>query len=208
VLEIQDADAGDDPYAPGRLWGVRDERPSGAVMKWDGTDVRMAANEAVEGGDVEKPLITFPKGFIVGDTWVSGEDEEHTYVLPLTNNYLIPLRMRHSTFTLLLDPDRANGHQGVIGGVFDRDAIEVMTRELVRYAGQCPGSTLYTTALASTTTAFDVSVDAPSLQDTAKECDGLSGGMGVDVRAVQPLAGTVAPPRTPPVDTCPDAGTD
>jgi hypothetical protein len=206
VLEIADADLGDDAYAPGRLWDVRDERPLGVKMKWDGTDVRTATEESVIGRDLEKPRITFPKGYIVDDTWVSGEDEEHTFVLPMTNAYLLPVRLRRTTFVLSLDPDRANGHQGTVAGAFDRDAMVALIDELVRFGGQCPGSPLYMNALTASTNAFDVSLDSPSLQDPTKECDGLSIGIGIDVRAVMPLAG-VGPPRNPRVDTC-DAGTD
>ena len=209
VLEIADADVGDDAYAPGRLWGVRDERSTGVAIKWDGTDVRMATDESVTEGNLEKPIITFPKGYIVGDTWVSGEDEDHTFLLPMSNKHLIPVHLRHSTFAVALDPDRANGHDGTLAGVFDRDAMIAMIDELVRYADQCPGSVLYMNQVTAATNAFDVSYDAPSLQDSNKPCDGLSAGIGFDMRAVQPLVG-VAPPRTPPADLCgsSDAGTD
>lgn len=208
VLRIDDLDVGDDGYAPGALWNVRDERPSGTKVLWDGTDVRMAAYEGVQDGALDKPLVVFPNGYINGDTWVSGDDDQH-YILPMTNAYLLPMHLQHSSFVLGIDPDRADAHQGTLVGAFDRPAMEAMIDILARFAGQCPGSTIYNNALNGAISSFDLSVTAPDLQDTTTTCDALSFAVGVDVRPVKPIVG-VAPPRTPPADFCAssDAGTD
>jgi hypothetical protein len=208
VLRIDDLDMGDDGYAPASLWNVRDERPSGTKILWDGSDVRVAAYEGVQDGALDKPLVVFPKGYVAGDTWVSGEDDEH-FILPMTNAYLVPMHLQRASFVIGIDPDRADAHQGTLVGAFDLPAMEAMINELVRYAGSCPGSVLYMNALNGSLASFDVSVNAPELQDTTKTCDALSFALGVDVRPVQPLT-SVAPPRTPPDDPCApkDAGTD
>ncbi|MGZ3418909.1 MAG: hypothetical protein ACXVEF_00390 [Polyangiales bacterium] len=209
VLRIDDVDVGDDGYAPASLWGVRDERPYGVKMLWDGSDVRMAAGESVIDGDLEKPLVVFPKGYVSGDSWVSGEGDDETFILPMTNDYLVPMHLQNAAFVIALEPDRSNGHQGTLVGALDQPAMEAMIKEIVRYAGSCPDSLLYKTALTSSLAACDLSTGAPSLQDPTKTCDALSFALGVDVRTVQPLT-AVAPPRTPPVDPCApkDAGTD
>lgn len=207
VLHIEDADTGDDAYAPAVLYGVRDERPFGTTLHWDGTDVRVATDDAVEGGDLGKPLVRFPGGYIAGDRWISGDPSEFTVILPITNLYLAPIHVVHGAMTLRLEPDRTTGHDGVLAGALSKDAFTAMMKAIAGYAGFCPGSALYENVLASATNAVDVSTGAPDLQDTSQPCDGLSLGMGIDTQAVLPVT-TVAPPKPPPADPCADAGTD
>lgn len=206
VIRINDLDDGaDDPYAPAMLY--RADSAKGLALKWDGTDVRKILNDSVTGNDLEKPITEFKKGYVKGNVWVSGEPELRQLVLPVSGSLYVPLELESAAFTVALNADHKSGTRGTVGGAIPVAAIETLMRPIATESGFCPGTTLYNSLLRTVQRFPDVVIGAPGLQDTTRECDGISIGIAFDVSPIQPVTELVPPPP-PPKDACGDAGVD
>lgn len=72
VLRLSDLDAGpDDPFVPGAIYLSTDTE---WTPKWDGNDAVKIQSVTVNGKSIaDPPLMAFPKGYLKGHVWVSGE---------------------------------------------------------------------------------------------------------------------------------------
>lgn len=203
IIRIDDLDDGtDDPYAPAKLYRASADK----AVKWDGTDVRKIVAESVVGGDLEKSISEFKKGFVRDNVWVSGEPEQRDLLLPGSTAVVITLPLDASVFTVKLNADHRGGSRGVVAGAVPVAAIETLIRPIATESGFCPGTSLYNSLVRTVQRFPDVVVGAPGLQNTAVECDGISLGMGFDVVPVQPVTQVV--PGDPPGKNLCDAGVD
>jgi hypothetical protein len=207
LIRIDDVDdSADDTFAPAKLYRAQGQK--GAGFKWDGTDVRKVLSDSVVGGDLNKPFADFTKGYIRDHVWVSGEPERRKLVLPVSGSLFVPLSLEAGVFTLHLDPDHRGGKRGAVAGAIPVTAIEELLYPIADDGGICPGTTLYESLLKRVQAMPDVVVGAPNLQDTSKQCDGISIGLGFDVATIQPVTELVPPPP-PQAGKCGgDAGVD
>ncbi|MGZ3454809.1 MAG: hypothetical protein ACXVEF_34725 [Polyangiales bacterium] len=206
ILRIDDLDPGaDDPYAPAKLYRATSTKGK-SVPKWDGSDVRsILADSLVDGVDLDKPVNDFVGGYVKGNVWVSGEPSKVALVTPVTGDLAIRMVLDGMIMTFEIDAAHTTGGRGMVGGGIPFASFEDFVRPVAAGAGFCPGSPLYDGLLKNVQRMPDLVAGAPNLQDTSKDCDALSIGIGFDLAPVQPVTEIVPP--TPPTPTkCDDAG--
>jgi hypothetical protein len=207
VFELEDVDDGpNDPYAPGKLYRAAALADPTARLALDGTDVRQVTRDSIVGGDLEKANASFSLGYIRDNVWVSGDPRAFDVLVPI-GDFSATMPLSSGLITMKLSTDHATASAGVAAGVLPSDKFELLLRPVAERAGFCPGSTLYNSFLKTVAKFPDVYVEAASLQDTTKTCDGISIGVGFDFAPIQPVTQVVDPPPIPP-SKCADAGTD
>lgn len=204
VLVISDVDPGDDGYVPGGLYRVA-ALPKGTTAKWDGTDAREVSEDCLVGGDVTKPVVSFPNGYVVGDVWVSGEPGAFPLTFGVSGTPLT-LQLASGRVTIPLDAARTRSPKPalIVGAVSGAD-LETAMKPIAEAAGLCPtgpSSVFYDGLIATLKTYPDVVIGAPNLQNVSKACDAISVGLGFDLSVIQPLT-TIVPPPTPDPSKCP-----
>ena len=201
IVRIDDLDDGeDDAYAPARFY----RSATLPKPKWDGTDAFDVLDDSVLDGSLDKPRVAFPRGYVRGNVWVSGEPELRNFTLPLSDTVLVPLTLDAATVTFKLTPDHSSGSRGVLSGAIPLATIDTLLYPVATNAGICPGSGLYVSLWNSIQRFPDVVIGAPNLQNTSRQCNGISLGIGLDGAPVR-LPTKVVSAGTPPVDKC-DAG--
>ncbi|MBK7403014.1 MAG: hypothetical protein IPJ34_44010 [Myxococcales bacterium] len=204
VLRLDDVgDGDDDPYVPGALYVAAS---TATPPKFDGSETRAILSTSVVDGDLEKPVVRFPKGYLRDGTWVSGELAPADLRLPFGKRNSTPLSFRAVVLTTRLAPDRTTATSGVVAGVLSVPAFVAFFTPLAADFKLCPGDPIYTGIVDGIARYPDLSLDAPSLQDPSKTCDGISMGLGFELAPIPPPT-TVTPPPTPTA-VCGDAGTD
>lgn len=204
MLRLDDVgDGDDDPYVPGAFYvtGSTDD-----PLKFDGTDLRDVLGDSLVGGDLEKPITRFPKGYLKGGVWVSGELAAATLRIPFGKKASAPLAYDAMVMTTKLSTDRAKATGGVLAGVLSVSAFEAFLAPIAADSKICPGDPLYKSIVGAIARYPDLSLGAPSLQDPSKTCDGVSMGIGFELAPVKPPTNVV--PVAPPPSGCGDAGVD
>jgi hypothetical protein len=146
-----------------------------------------------------KSKVLFNSSYVAGGTWVSGT--ETTVKLSLSVlGYTLNLDINKAVLTADLSGDPPNqATNGIIAGVLETDAL---IDSLVKVAGGfstslCAGPTLEGVK-ANITGASDIMKDGT--QDENAFCDGISIGLGFDMKAVK--LGTVLDKNPPGEDPC------
>jgi hypothetical protein len=205
VLRIDDVDpSGDDPYAPAAFYRTGDDRMT-LPPKWEGTDVRSVQTSSLVEGDVNRPVITFPRGYIAKGVWVSGDPAPLNLIAPVTAVAFFPIELHHAAITLELNDTRTTGFHGLVVGAVPVTSVKSMIDPIADFVGVCPGTTLYESMITGSMRTADVSIGAPKLQDVEKTCDGISTAIGFEVTPIAPLT-MVVPPQPPRKPKCGDAG--
>lgn len=204
ILRIDDVDDGaDDAYAPAKVYSALD-LGKGSPPKWDGSDVRTVNADSVKAGSLDTPVTEFPRGYISGNVWVSGEPSSFTILVPVADT---PARMKleGATVSFKLAADRKSGTGGVIAGALPLTDIESVLKPIAISAGLCPGSAFYESTLKTIKQYPDLVSGKPDLQDETVECNAMSVGLGFLVSPIQPVTKVEV---APPLDggTCGDAG--
>jgi hypothetical protein len=213
VFVLEDlGDGVDDPYVPGKLY-LAAQMPDKVRPAWDGTDVRTILPRSVTGGDVTKPIVTFAKGYVRNNVWVSGEPQSFETSLPIGDKgELMPLPIVNGVIAFQLNA----GHTSVVDGTGQvAGALAVASVEnflkpfLLTQTTFCPGSSQYNNLMKTISTYGDVVVGAAKLQDPTKSCDGISLGIGINMAPIA-AATALGPEQTPSPGACgtPDAGGD
>jgi hypothetical protein len=206
VFMVDDLDDGpDDAYAPGAMYVVG-PLPGVEIPKFDGTDVRKAVIDSLEGSDLSKPVLKFPKGYVAGNVWVSGELAPMTLIFPVGKTS-VPLAMASGIVTLALRDDHTAAATGVIAGALSIPSLLAFIEPIAASSGICPGTGLYDSVAAGFVNYVDLVLDAKDLQDPTKPCDGMSVGLGLDMSTLAPIT-EVMPSEPPGVTKCSDAGVD
>ncbi len=205
LLKLEDLDDGsDDPYVAGKLYKAATWADYGTTTpKFDGTDVRDVDATSVDDFDLEKPKVVFPKGYLAGDTWVSGEPSTFEANVPIQGlSVVMPLVA--GLVSMQLDEAHTKVVRGVIGGAIAATTLESVVRPIADQAGLCPGDALYDSLLRNIMRTVDVAVGVPGLQSPALPCDGLSIGIGFSMVQAQPPTKVATSGATP--TRCGDAG--
>lgn len=204
MMRFDDVGEGDDdPYVPGAFYvtSATDDPP-----RFDGTDLRDVLSDSVVGADLDKPITRFPKGYLKGGVWVSGELTAATLRIPFGKRASAPLAYDAMVMTTKLSADRTKASGGVLAGALSVPAFEAFLAPIAADSKICPGDPLYKSIVGAIARYPDLSLGAPSLQDPTRSCDGVSMGVGFELAPVKPPAKVV--PVTPPVSNCGDAGVD
>jgi hypothetical protein len=207
IFVLEDlGDGTDDPYVPGKLYLAA---PTAVKMRpaWDGTDVRQLLPRSVDGA-ISKPKVTFPRGYLRNNVWVSGEAQSFEIALPIgATGELMPMPVRSGVigFTLNASHTTVVDGTGQVAGAIALSDVEAFLKPfLMTQTPFCPGTGGYQNLLQTITTYADVVVAAPKLQDSSKDCDGISFGIGINLAPVAPAV-TLGAEMTPSLGAC---GTD
>jgi hypothetical protein len=205
-LVIEDLDDGaDDGYAPASIFLLDGMDPN--MPKWDGTDIRIAAPEALDAGDITKPKITFPGGYVSGNVWVSGERADQSlYLVP--SGTLLVLPIQQLVLTLPLDvAHTASGNTVTVSGGIPGSGIDGIIGPYAESVGVCPGTSIYNNIRSTFTQLADLVSGAPNLQDDTQQCNVVSAGIGFVMAPIAPIT-LVGSPLKPTTNKCADAGVD
>lgn len=203
-------DGADDPYVPAKLYLVAG-MPDKTRPAWDGTDIRQVLPRSVTGTDPKAAVVTFPKGYLKDNVWVSGEPAKFDFALPIgATGELQPMQIQAGIIAFQLNPAHSNVVDGTgqVAGAMPVSGLEGFLKPfLLTQTTFCPGIPAYTNLIETAKTYADVYLEAPKLQDSSKPCDGVSIGFGINLSPVaEPNAlGTEKPAAT---GGCGDAGTD
>lgn len=187
MFELDDlSDGADDAYVPGKLF-LLEKTPAPA---WDGTDSRAVLPRSVSGGEVKTALVTFPKGYLHGNVWVSGDPQSFQTAIPIGKpGELMTMDVVHTVISMKLNDAHAGAVDGtgVMAGAIPTSSMEAFLRPfLLTQTTFCPASSQYDIFMNKVVTFADVVVGAPSLQDASKSCDGISFGIGFNMAPVAP----------------------
>lgn len=209
ILEVEGIGGGADYVdLPAALYAGGD---LGSAPSWDGTDEWPVFCELMtncqETGTTQLPSnqskVRFPTSYMASGTWVSG-----------TTDTVINLSLSLAGFSLSLDinqavitADMSGGNppmeatNGIIAGVIETEAF---IQSLTKVAGSintslCEGPTLESVTQ-TIRAASDIMKDGS--QDPNALCDGISVGLGFDMKAVQ--LGEVLDKNPPGEDPCAD----
>jgi hypothetical protein len=165
-----------------------------APPKFDGTDKWPVVPELLTNPmDPESSTITFPNCSVdAKNTFSAGKNGTYVIIIPVlsqgqTTN--LKLTLHAAQVTMNLTVDRKSAVNGMIGGVLN--AQELITElKKVAYLLQICGNAGLAGLEAQVLQACDILTDGT--QDTTKVCDGISVGIGFDMKPAQ--IGAVAPP--------------
>jgi hypothetical protein len=173
----------------------------GFPPSFNGTDVWPVAPESLQDpADVESAKNVFLQSTIVDNVYRSGPEAAFILELGVSGSFL-RLPITHARFEMLLDGNHTSATQGIIGGILETEALMA---EIQKMAGTfdpslCdPNSPTLKSILNQILQASDIMKDGT--QNPSAMCDGISIGLGLDMRQVQ--LGPVAPASPPTPNPC------
>jgi hypothetical protein len=173
----------------------------GTMPKFDGTDKWPVAPELLSNPmDPESSLILFKESSVMGTTFDAGKNETFILTVPIktqtmTTSIKLTLYAAHTTMTLAAD--RKSATSGRLGGVLNTEEFVAEMKKVGPLLGLCD-SPLFANLITQVRQASDIMADGS--QDPNKTCDGISMGLGFEMKEVQ--LGDVGPAA--PVGTaCP-----
>lgn len=163
----------------------------GAAPAWDGSDQWPVycelLNDCQASGTQQLPdnksKVQFSSSYLAGNTWVSGAKTTVNLSLAM-GGVNLALAIHQAVVTADLSADRTSATNGVIAGILKTEELISALQQVAGAVGQeyCSGSTFDTIAN-QIRAASDIMADGS--QDPNKECDGISVGLGFDLKAVQ-----------------------
>jgi hypothetical protein len=177
--------------------------PLGRKPKWDGSDVWPVDSSSVQGNAATAPQLSFSSSYVSDGVFVAappsgdGEIALGAFGVPL----VIPIR--HVQVVMKLSQDGAVA-QGIVSGVVPLAALLSTAQEFLaaqggKYESFC-GDAAFASIAQYIAGSADILLDGT--QDSTKDCDGVSFGMGFEADRVQ-LGSVVA---VTPLPSCSDAG--
>jgi hypothetical protein len=173
----------------------------GATPKFDGTDMWPVAPELLaDPMDPQSSTILFPNCSVMGTTFDTGPNATFILSVPITTaskTATIKLTLYSAQVKMTLAADRKSATLGMIGGVLNTEEFVTEVKKVGSLLGLC-GTALFDGLLTQIRQASDILADGT--QDPTKTCDGISMGLGFEMKEVQ--IGSVGAP-TPPGMACP-----
>jgi hypothetical protein len=173
----------------------------GFPPKFDGTDKWPVAPELLS--DPKDPLsstVVFSKASVIGTTFDSGKNQVFILSVPLKTaaaTTSLKLNLYAAQVTMTLNADRTGSTLGLIGGVLNTEELVTEIKKVGALMNLC-NSPIFPNLLNQIRQASDIMTDGT--QDPAKTCDGISIGLGFEMKEAQ--IGDVGMP-TPVGMTCP-----
>lgn len=194
LLRLDNVGPADNAAVPGALFIAS---AYSGIPKWDGTDKWPIDSSSVD--SAKAPIYKFPKGYMAGGTWVSGDAGAGSALVPIPlfgpPALLVPLDGAVISFAV------TTGANGTVAGATNTAKfIESMTPAM-RRLGICPGNATFDQVAATITQSADLVSGAPLLQDVTRVCDAMSVGIGFVAAPILPSDTiTTSPPPGP--DEC------
>lgn len=180
---------GDVPALTTKLFGGT---TLGMTPKFDGTDKWPVAPELLDNPmDPDSSTIIFEKSSVIGTAYDSGKNETFILTVPVATKTMstsIKLKLYAAQTTMTLSADRKSATGGRIGGVLNTEEFVAEMKKVGALLGLC-GSPLFDNLLTQVRQASDIMADGT--QDPSKTCDGISMGLGFEMKEV--LLGDVGP---------------
>ena len=193
MLVISDLDTtADDTYAPAVLYVVAPWPDDAGIPAWDGKDHRQIDTSSVVNNDITKPLVVFPKGYVKGNTWVSGDFNKTPSVLPFPyNGSILAIPAESLTLTVELSADHASTKASVLSGAIKSSEFVCALKPALLSQFSC-NSTFAQPFIDQFVSWADLSAGAPDFLDTTKTCDAMSIGGALEFVPVKvPAPGDV-----------------
>lgn len=167
----------------------------GMVPKFDGTDQWPVAPELLSNPMVPtSSKIVYPQSSVTGTMFDAGKNVEVVLTIPMstaTSTAWITLNIHAARMTMMLSADRKSATNGRIGGVLRTEEFVTEFKKVGALFGLC-GNPLYTNLNENFRQASDILADGS--QDPTATCDGISIGLGFDMKEVQlGVVGPMAP---------------
>jgi hypothetical protein len=174
---------GDVPVLTTKLFGGT---TLGAMPKFDGTDTWPVAPELLSNlMDPESSTIVFKKSSVTGTTFDSGKNETFILTVPVmtqSKSTSIKLTLYGAQTTMTLADDRKSATNGMISGVLNTEEFVAEIKKVGALLGLCD-STLFTNLVTQVRQSSDIMADGT--QDPNKTCDGISMGLGFEMKEVK-----------------------
>ncbi len=189
---------GDVPLFTTKLFGTT---ALGSVPKFDGTDKWPVTPELLSDPmDPQSSTVVFSESSVKGTAFDSGKNETFILTIPLktpTDSTSIKLTLYAAQTTMTLAADRKSATKGIIGGVLNTEELVVELKKVGDLLGYC-GTQVFDNILEQVRQASDIMADGT--QDPDKTCDGISIGLGFEMKEAQ--IGSVGP-ESPAGMACP-----
>ncbi|MCC6554681.1 MAG: hypothetical protein IT372_17040 [Polyangiaceae bacterium] len=152
----------------------------------------------VDPADIESAKNVFAASSITDNVYRSGPEASFTLYIPM-GGFVMALPIRHAELVMAVDPDRKGATFGSLGGVLDTEEFAAEFRKAIGALNPslCEGSTM-DSIMNQIRQASDILSDGT--QDPAAICNGISIGLGFEMRAV--TLGGVGPAAPPLPDPC------
>jgi hypothetical protein len=189
---------GDVPVLNTKLFGGT---PLGMAPLFDGTDKWPVAPELLSDPmNPESSTVMFSKSSVTGQAFDSGKNETFILTVPLktmTESTSIKLTLYGAQIKMNLADDRKSATSGMIGGVLNTEEFVAEVKKVGALLDLCE-SQVFTNLITQVRQASDILTDGT--QDPSKTCDGISMGLGFEMKEIQ--LGEVGP-ATPVGMACP-----
>lgn len=180
---------GDVPVLTTKLFGGTS---LGMVPKFDGTDKWPVSPELLSDPmDPESSTVIFANSSVTGSLFDAGKNETFILTVPLktmTSSASIKLTLYAAHTTMTLAADRKSATGGMIGGVLNTEEFVAEVKKVGALLNLC-GTAVFDNLLTQVRQASDIMTDGT--QDPDKTCDGISMGLGFEMKEVQ--VGIVGP---------------
>ena len=192
LLRLDNVGPTDNASVPGSLFlagGL------GGTPREDGTDKWPIDASSID--SAKEARAKFPKGYMAGGVWVSGELGTTSATIPLPSfgaTWMIPME------SVVISFDVATGSMGTIAGATQSTKFVEAITPMMKQWGICPGNATFDQIAATVMQSSDLVSGAKSLQDTTRECNALSIGIGFLAVPAAPSTSYVTAPGFP--DMC------
>ena len=174
---------GDVPVFTTKLFGGT---KLGMAPKFDGTDKWPVSPELLGNlMDPDSSTIVFEKSSVTGTNYDSGTNETFILTVPVatkTASTSIKLTLYSAHTTMILADDRKSSTSGMIGGVLNTEEFVAEIKKVGYLFGLCDGAA-FDNLLTQVRQASDIMADGS--QDPNKTCDGISIGLGFEMKEAQ-----------------------
>lgn len=184
-------DLGDNPHASGALFATG-SMPDGAKPTFTESDDWPVLSSSVDSGSIDRPLVTFPDGYIAKGVWVSGAPNGQSFTLDFGTDTMVAIPVDAPLLAVSLD-----GSNGTIAGVVSSSRIETMARPILMSLGSCTEVATGYRVDETLRETMDVVLGAPQLQDETRPCDAMSLGIGFTMKPTHAPTRVVAAPVPP-----------
>jgi hypothetical protein len=192
ILRLDNVGPTDNASVPGALFlggGL------GSPPKFDGTDKWPIDSSSVDA--TKEARAKFPKGYMAGGVWVSGEVGTTSATIPLPSfgtTWMVPME------SVVISFDVASGANGTIAGASQTTKFVDAITPMMKQWGICPGNATFDQIAATIQQSADLVSGAPLLQDTSRACNSMSIGLGFTAAPTSPSGTIVSAPSLP--DEC------
>ena len=158
----------------------------GKTPKFDGTDLWPVSPELLTNPlDPESSSISFEHSSVVGSKFDSGKNGTFILTIPVTikgKSASIKLTLYSATATMTLSEDRKSATGGTIGGVLNTEEFVAEVKKIGVLLDFC-GNALFDGIITQVRQASDIMADGT--QDPTKICNGISMGLGFEMKEAQ-----------------------